>query len=797
VILSGNNLPKTAGYIISKLFCSRGKLKIFDFENNLLGDIGVCAMAGAFSSNFSDLFSRISVPNTVFDTLQQSKLCLIYLNLSGNGIGDVGVAALCEGLKTLLANCYNNKQKLPLKSLLLDRNRITDKGAYVIAQLIDRGGLFHSTENHGNDPKSDRNGFNFTESMYDSRINLEIKTENKINGNGVGTNWGFWVEKNEKNSEYNRKNFTPKYTDGDRGGHFMNSTLLLEELGLGGNLLGNQGISVILRAASCPLGITEKSILGLNNNKNTKNLHNIININNMKNKNENGDINYFGENVFHRKGTNSTEGEISDCISNIVFGSEHNPFEGVLLRKLNLGNSELNLESLKNLTSFLSTFKNTKKLRNNNDIINNVNNNINNNGKINSIDQNDDLDSYSVEIDFSYTENTGRELIKELAKLNNTPLKNTDLDSNGNGSVFTGIIEKFVQVVRANKNISHIILGELPKLLQETSILLSETQNDALHNIEKERKNNNSNSNNNNSNNNDNLNFSNCSSPEKNHFSSPFFSLLLDINTSLELLDTIKYILNIPPEMSEWIVDNITNKRKRNEKKKLKRNSILEICKEENNIQNINKKNSNIENINKIDNIDNISVVNKENEKHTNNHYEDIISKLNILNQNCQNDENINIINTTHNNSTYTTHTTHTHTQIESNTNVTKNEITESTYNDRGRIVERKSNFEKNNLTVEAGAGRSRSRERVREYLEAKNKISNNISPPKSPIEKNDPNTQKYKIHSDQNGEFSTLENNTELQKKKKEYEKIKNEHTVRNRCFVIVLYAFLFFHCF
>jgi Leucine Rich repeat len=743
VILTGNDLPKTAGYIISKLFCSRGKLKLFNFEDNALGDIGVCAMAGAFSSNFSDLFSRISVTSTVFDSLQQNKLSLVRLNLSGNGIGDVGVTVLCEGLKTLLGNCYNNKQKLPLKSLLLDRNRITDKGAYVIAQLIDRGGLFKSSENHGNDPKSERNGLLFTESMYDDRINLEIKTENKITGSGAGTNWGFWVEKNEKNCEFNRKNISPKYTDGDRGGHFMNSTLLLEELGLGGNLLGNQGVSVILKAASCPLGMTEKTILGSNNNKNIQNT-----------KNEISDMNYFGENVFHRNGTNSTDGEISDCISNIVFGTEHNPFDGVLLRKLNLGNSELNLESLRNLTAFLTTFKSSKKSRNN--------------GKIISTDQNDDLDSNFVEIDFSYTENTGRELIKELAKLNNTPMKNTDSESKGNGSVFTGIVEKFVHAVRANKCISRVFLGELPKLLQETSILLSETQNDAIRNQEKERNNNNKNENEN-PEKSDIIDLSNFSSPEKPHFSSPFFSLLLDINTSLELLDTIKYILNMPPEMSDWIIDNITNKRKRNEKKKLKRNSILEICKEENNIHHIDKKN----------NIDSMSIINKENEKVKNNPYEDMITKLNVLNQNFQDSKDTKII-STHNSSTYTTHT-HTHTQMESETNITKNEIHTESY-DRGRQLERKSSFEKNgitrnqnNLTVDTGAGRSRSRERVREYLESKTKLSSR-SPPKSPSNRNDPNNQKYKIHIDQNGGYSTLEDNAELQKKKKEYE---NDHTV------------------
>jgi Leucine Rich repeat len=768
VVLTGNDLPKTAGYIISKLFCSRGKLKLFNFEDNALCDIGVCAMAGAFSSNFSDLFSRITVTSTVFDSLQQNKLSLVRLNLSGNGIGDVGVTALCEGLKTLLGNCYNNKQKLPLKSLLLDRNRITDKGAYVIAQLIDRGGLFNSIENHGNDPKSERNGLHFTESMYDNRINLEIKTENKINGTGVGTNWGFWVEKNEKNSDFNRKNITPKYTDGDRGGHFMNSTLLLEELGLGGNLLGNQGIAVILKAASCPLGITEKTILGSKSNKSIKN--------------EISDMNYFGENVFHRNGTNSTEGAISDCISNIVFGTEHNPFDGVLLRKLNLGNSELNLESLRNLTAFLSTFKSFRKSRNN--------------GKIISTDQNDDLDSNFVEIDFSYTENTGRELIKELAKLNNTPLKNTNSESNGNGSVFTGVVEKFVNAVRANKSISRVFLGELPKLLQETSILLSETQSDAIHNQEKERKNNSNNNSydntdkNENLENNDNVNFSNFSSPEKPHISSPFFSLLLDINTSLELLDTIKYILNIPPELSDWIIDNITNKRKRNEKKKLKRNSILEICKEENNIHHIDKKN----------NLDNISIINKENEKHTNNQYEDMITKLNVLNQNFQESKDTKIINT-NNSITFTTHT-HTHTQMESETNVTKNEI-HTEFNERGRQVERKSSFEKNNisrdknnLTVDTGSGRSRSRERVREYLESKTKVSNR-SPPKSPTNRNDPTNQKYKIHIDQNGEYSTLENYTELQKKKKEYEQVRTDHKVKFFSFSVASISLFLFSLF
>ena len=683
VYFNGNNLPKTAGYIIAKLFCSRGRIEYFEFDGNCMGDVGVCAVAGAFSSSPSDLQSRLhpaplSLPFSLVLPMGmsvQSKMCLIRIDLSGNGIGDMGVETLCGGLKKMMMNCVNAGQRLPLKSLILDRNRITDKGALAIAQLIDRGGLKSHTENHGNGPDSAHSDQFLSHTTTSNIFSKQFETQHSSTSETKnGANWGFWVEKNERNISNTKNN--KSNNSAELGLNSVNSILLLEELGLGENMIGFDGVSTLLRAASCPLATLGTANSDFDQSK-TRKLNQISpRSNNRQIQNSNSD--------FLRTGTTSSDNLISSGVNEIVFGTESSPYESVLLRKLDLGNLEFNLESLSLLTSYLSTFKIPRKSDRKNSNLNDG-----------------EYDCHSVVIDFSYNEKTGRELIRELAKLNNSSAKNTNNSkSHSNGSVFTDIVEKFVHVVRSNKNIRNVCLGELPRVLMETSIMLTENHSGALRGDGEEK-----------NEMNESGNF------EKNPISSPFFSLLLDINTALEVLDTVKVVLNTSPEISDWVFDHITQKRKRNEKK-ANRNSILEICEIENNIWSEGKSTSKLE-INT--NIDSIHTAKNEKmdmssggrEGSSDVDYADTIDQLNSINRGHSDDKQSHL-----NTIGKTDHSIFVQTEV-----ITKIDNDDAN-KERGRTVERKSVDKKNreNDISDRDSSRGRSRERVREYLECNTK---------------------------------------------------------------------------
>lgn len=824
VILRGNNIPKTAGYIISKLLCTRGKLTDLVFTDNILGDVGVCAMAGAFSSSFSDLPLRIPLSTGLngiggVGSLLQSKLTLLSIDLSGNNIGDIGIITLCDGFKTLLTNCYNTQQKLPLKSLILNKNRITDKGATAIAELIDRGNLRNFTEhnslskNHENNSKYE----NFNENKYRS-----INSPKKITNNG--TDWGFWVEKEDKISKNNSKNNSPSkklnqniLNEKKENSNFLSSTLLLEILELGDNLLTNSGVSVILKAASSPLKNTEIS----NSTSIGHNMRN--NMTNMKVDNDNNTINNKKKNNYDNNemnNSNSAENGISDCISNIVFGTDYNPLEGVLLRKLNLKNSDLNLESFNYLNDFLSCYKIRKKILKNNDDVNH---------------------EYAIEIDFSFTEKCCGELINEIAKLYYIQSKNTE---NATGSILTEIIERFVLIVRSNKNITSVSFGHLIAILAENSVLLSDSKNNEIFNFE--------NSININDNDND---------ENKNNLQ---LLLLSDINTTLELFNTTKDVVKISSDLSEFIEIDVTQKRKNNDKKKTNKNLISEVNNDKNNIKNKNKtkgddnltNNYNLRNNydnyedNDIDVIAVTSILQKmyEDNKTNNindNQYDDIISKLNGMNKYPSTENNgnnfldkNNTISVSNRKNTDFNKSPNSKSKI-SNKNNNKNNIDNDhdihTINNsnqkRGRTKERENGensdtligeinnngFEKLEIDTDnytengtergrdRGRERCRSREKVFNELEAKNKYYN-LSPKsidskntfqssKSKNSKNSKNGNKNNNNNNDNydsNKNSLLINSQskELMNRKTEFEKIKNDHSVS----FFILYVFFFF---
>ena len=133
-IIRDNNLKKAAGYVIAKLLGSRGRISTIDAQNNSLGDVGVSSIAGGFTSEMNVMKLRVPCP-----TLSLSKLTLRELDLSGNDITDLGVIALCSGLRAFVKNAHYADKTVSLKILRLSRNRITDKGAFSLAQLIDIG----------------------------------------------------------------------------------------------------------------------------------------------------------------------------------------------------------------------------------------------------------------------------------------------------------------------------------------------------------------------------------------------------------------------------------------------------------------------------------------------------------------------------------------------------------------------------------------------------------------------------------------------------------------------------------
>ena len=85
-VVSDNRLPKGAGHALSKLLGARGVLKVLEASHNLLGDVGLASIAGAFSSDLTSLHLATQGPGmSSIPLLALSRLTLCVLDLSNNG----------------------------------------------------------------------------------------------------------------------------------------------------------------------------------------------------------------------------------------------------------------------------------------------------------------------------------------------------------------------------------------------------------------------------------------------------------------------------------------------------------------------------------------------------------------------------------------------------------------------------------------------------------------------------------------------------------------------------------------
>ena len=626
VILSDNNINKNSAVMISKLLNSRGKIKNINLENNEIGDIGLCIIAGGLSTDFSDLSCKL--PSVTFLTLSQSKISLISINLSGNNISDIGVISLCNSLKILQKNCMKNNHILPLKKLILDNNKISDNGAYALANILDLGTLKKLILKEKQRSSPERNKF-------DNNIDNNNILKNASQTTG-GVDWGFWTEKSSKLNHYKsqfnageikeyEKNILVKNTEikndfifapGSLHGvsdenilssFFPDSTpLILDELSLNDNMIGAAGLFVLLKSLTVPDidMLKNKFINTLNNTNNDKN-NNYHNNNYYKN--DNHDINTLNNNYNDKNNNNHDSNDNNSIYSHSILNNKNSNMkkntnnnsssinnycdnEGAIVKKLNIGHNELSLKSIETLTEYLVSIR-TK----NND----------NNSRFHNYE-----DFRNFEIDFRFTESRGRAIITEIVQSNissynnnnnnnnnnningydnnsitsNNNIKNNSRtknninndnkdkinhNSNNEGQVLTKTIEKFVHAIKLNQAIKKIDLGLFPFLLLESSTSFTELNKKAKKEFDDEQ--------------NEILkkkdfdfysqskdqNIYLIDAPVKNtDFKSPYKFILNDINTSLELLNHISNKLNFSNELSDNIYDHITYMRKRKESEK-------------------------------------------------------------------------------------------------------------------------------------------------------------------------------------------------------------------------------------
>jgi hypothetical protein len=153
-IARDNNLSKDVGLALSKLIGTRGLLRVLDVSNNQLGDVGVAAIAGIFG------MIQPPSPDQSFRSESISLYTLVTLDISNNNFGDMGVLALCRGLTQFAKNVAANNTRMngsgsrgfsfgndayaggaagggvSLKVLKMNQNKLSDKAALCLAQLI-------------------------------------------------------------------------------------------------------------------------------------------------------------------------------------------------------------------------------------------------------------------------------------------------------------------------------------------------------------------------------------------------------------------------------------------------------------------------------------------------------------------------------------------------------------------------------------------------------------------------------------------------------------------------------------
>lgn len=123
--LRNNALPKEAAVALAKILGAKSKLRILDVHDNFLGDSGAAVIAGAFTTDLSQS-----------KHYRSALMSLKVLDLSSNHIGDLGILALCRGLLHFAKHLASIDKTSALVSLRLDRNKLGDRSAICLAQLL-------------------------------------------------------------------------------------------------------------------------------------------------------------------------------------------------------------------------------------------------------------------------------------------------------------------------------------------------------------------------------------------------------------------------------------------------------------------------------------------------------------------------------------------------------------------------------------------------------------------------------------------------------------------------------------
>jgi len=121
-----NRLGKEAGVGVARLLGRPGRLQLLDLAFNNLGDVGCASIAGAFTTDLSTLGPQVQV----------SLLTLHTLDLSNNELGDMACLALSRGLAQFSRHTSALGRSPSLRVLRLHANRIGDKGASCLANLL-------------------------------------------------------------------------------------------------------------------------------------------------------------------------------------------------------------------------------------------------------------------------------------------------------------------------------------------------------------------------------------------------------------------------------------------------------------------------------------------------------------------------------------------------------------------------------------------------------------------------------------------------------------------------------------
>jgi hypothetical protein len=128
-----NQLTKESANAITKLLCHEGNLMVLDLGLNELGDAGTAIIANMFSLtslSLSDMAKREAESVSIFT--------LTVLDLSWNNIGDAGVLSLCRGFTQFALRSRSVNVQSALRILRLNGNKVGDKGAMILSQLLNR-----------------------------------------------------------------------------------------------------------------------------------------------------------------------------------------------------------------------------------------------------------------------------------------------------------------------------------------------------------------------------------------------------------------------------------------------------------------------------------------------------------------------------------------------------------------------------------------------------------------------------------------------------------------------------------